>query len=137
MADKVGLKPADPTVVAMPFVAFFVGCVGGLTSTTEYGTRSIIGSPVAVLRRGTLVAAKVIVVAAATFVVGVTLAFLSFFVARVILGDRPRPFKRGIRWVTPFRPWWRPASPVSSPWASACSCARRPVPWSLSASASW
>ncbi|OXM50494.1 ABC transporter permease [Amycolatopsis alba] len=91
-ADKSSFEPADPTVVVMPFVAFFVGCLGGLAVTTEYGTRSVIGSLIAVPRRGVLVAAKAIVVTAVTLVVGVALAFLSFFVANAILGDRPRPF---------------------------------------------
>ncbi|MEV6823520.1 ABC transporter permease [Amycolatopsis sp. NPDC051102] len=92
VAEKATFEPADPTVVVMPFVAFFVGCLGGLASTTEYGTRSIVGSLVAVPRRGILVAAKVIVVSAVTPAIGVVLAFVSFFSAWAILGSRPRPF---------------------------------------------
>lgn len=35
-SERAGFEPADPTVVVIPFVAFFVGSLGGLAVTTEY-----------------------------------------------------------------------------------------------------
>lgn len=90
-AERAAFERADPMVVVMPFVSFFVGMLGGLAMTVEYGTRGITASLLAVPRRGALYAAKAVVVAATTLAAGTVLAVASTLAAGAILGDRPAP----------------------------------------------
>lgn len=90
-AEKAEYESADPTVVVMPFVSFFVGALGGLAITSEYTTRNISSSLIAVPRRRAFFIAKVSVVSAVTLVAGQVFSFAAFLAAWLILGDRPAP----------------------------------------------
>ncbi|MFD0969113.1 ABC transporter permease [Plantactinospora endophytica] len=84
-------ETADPTVVVMPFVMFFIGAIGGMLITSEFTTRSIGPGLLAVPQRRTLLAAKATVVGAIGLFGGLLFALLSFSGATLLLGDRPAP----------------------------------------------
>ncbi|TDD40398.1 ABC transporter permease [Nonomuraea terrae] len=98
-AEQATFESADPAVTVMPIVAFFIGCLGALAITTEFSTGSIGPSLVAVPRRRTLLAAKTVVVACASFASGALFAGLSQIAVLFLLGDRPPP-------VNPWANWW-------------------------------
>ncbi|WP_143043736.1 ABC transporter permease [Nonomuraea jiangxiensis] len=89
--ERASFEGADPAVMVMPFVAFFIGVVGALAITTEFSTGSLGPSLAAVPRRWTLLAAKIVVVTCVASASGVLLAGLSQIVAILVLGDRPPP----------------------------------------------
>ncbi|EMD24148.1 ABC transporter permease [Amycolatopsis azurea] len=72
------------TVVQLCLMAF-----GILTATSEYSTGMIRTSLVAVPVRRKLLLAKALVVAASTFIAGEVIAVATFFVSRLLIGDRP------------------------------------------------
>lgn len=90
-AERADFDPANPLVTVLPFAIYFIGMLGGLTMTVEYGTRSIAASLLAVPRRRDLLTAKTLVVAATTAMSGTTVAVTSTAAAWLIIGNRPAP----------------------------------------------
>lgn len=101
--EQASFEGADPAVMVMPFVAFFIGVLGALAITTEFSTGCLGPSLVAVPQRRMLMAAKTAVVTCVAFASGVLFAGLSQIVAMLILGDRPAP-------LNPWPHWWEAAS---------------------------
>ncbi|MFG1603115.1 ABC transporter permease [Actinoplanes sp. NPDC049265] len=97
-ADRANYETADPTVVTMPFVMFFVGAVGAMLITSEFSTGSIGPALLAVPRRRALIGAKAAVAALFGLACGLVFALLAFADARLLLGDRPRPINPWPRW---------------------------------------
>ncbi|HWS38638.1 MAG TPA: ABC transporter permease [Actinoplanes sp.] len=97
-ADRANYETADPTVVTMPFVMFFVGAVGAMLVTSEYATRSIGPALLAVPQRRLLFGAKATVAGLAGLGGGVLFALLAFADARLLLGDRPKPLNPWPQW---------------------------------------
>jgi ABC-type transport system involved in multi-copper enzyme maturation permease subunit len=78
----------DPTSWSLGGVfltELLIGVVGTLVITSEYSTGMIRTSLIALPRRGLLVAAKVVVLAAVLFVAGLIASFASFFVGQAIM----------------------------------------------------
>ncbi|MER5323893.1 ABC transporter permease [Streptosporangium roseum] len=86
---RAGLRAAQPEQVVLLPLQICAAVLGVLTITSEYATGMIRSSFVAVPRRGTVLAAKAAVVAAATLVIGQASVFVTFFAGRAIAGDRP------------------------------------------------
>ena len=82
---------ADTSVIVLPLAQFCLAALSALVITSEYGSGMIRTSLVAVPRRRTVFAAKALVVAAVTLVVGQAVAFAAFATGRLIVGDRPPP----------------------------------------------
>ena len=103
-ADQANYETADPTVVTMPFVMFFVGAIGAMLITSEFTTRSIGPALLAVPQRRVLMAAKATVAGLVGLVCGGLFALLAFADARLLLGDRQ----------IPINPWpvWTDAIPT-------------------------
>ncbi|BAL88702.1 putative ABC transporter permease protein [Actinoplanes missouriensis 431] len=97
-ADRANYETADPTVVTMPFVMFFVGAIGAMLITSEYTTRTLGPSLLAVPQRGVLFGAKAAVAGLIGFGGGAFFALAAFAVARLTLGDRPAPFNPWPQW---------------------------------------
>ncbi|MGQ0464562.1 MAG: ABC transporter permease [Sporichthyaceae bacterium] len=81
----------DPTANSM-FGGFFaqlsIAILGTLVITSEYATRSIRTSLIAVPKRGRLLGAKAVVVAALALAVGLVMAFTSFFVGQSLMSGK-------------------------------------------------
>ncbi|BCJ46248.1 ABC transporter permease [Actinoplanes ianthinogenes] len=103
-ADRAHYETADPTVVTMPFVMFFVGAIGAMLITSEFTTRSIGPTLLAVPQRGLLLGAKATVARLVGLGSGALFALLAFADARLLLGDRPQP-------INPW-PMWTDAVPT-------------------------
>jgi ABC-2 type transport system permease protein len=97
-ADRANYETADPTVVTMPFVMFFVGAIGAMLITSEYTTRSIGPALLAVPRRRLLIGAKATVAGLVGLGCGTVFALLAFADARLLLGDRPKPINPWPQW---------------------------------------
>ncbi|GIE34340.1 hypothetical protein Ait01nite_073850 [Actinoplanes italicus] len=97
-AERANFETADPTVVTMPFVMFFVGSIGAMLITSEYTTRSIGPALLAVPQRRLLIGAKAAVAGLAGAGCGAVFALLAFADARLMLGDRPAPINPWPRW---------------------------------------
>lgn len=97
-ADRENFETADPTVVTMPFVAFFVGAIGAMLVTSEFTTRSIGPAMLAVPQRRILLGAKVAVTAVVGSAGGLVFSLLAFADARLLLGDRPAPLNPWPQW---------------------------------------
>ncbi|WP_051899192.1 ABC transporter permease [Sciscionella sediminilitoris] len=97
-AKKAGFEASDPTVVSMPFVMFFIGAIGAMIITTEFTTKSIGPTLIAVPQRRTLMGAKATVAALVGLVCGLVFSVLSFVDSRLLFGDRPAPFNPWPRW---------------------------------------
>ncbi|GAA1290690.1 ABC transporter permease subunit [Saccharothrix xinjiangensis] len=82
---------ADPTVPLLPFAQFCLGVLGALAITGEHGSGMIRPVLVGVPRRGKLLAAKAVVVAAASLLVGAATNLLAYAAGELITGDRPKP----------------------------------------------
>lgn len=92
VAERAAFEPADATVVTMPFVMFFIGSIGVMLITSEFTTKSIGPSLIAVPQRLTLLCAKATVAALVGLVAGLLFSLLSVIDARLVFGDRPKPF---------------------------------------------
>ncbi|WP_344174274.1 ABC transporter permease [Pilimelia columellifera] len=90
-ADKGNFETADPSVVSIPFVMFFVGSIGAMLITSEFTTRSIGPGLLAVPQRRLLLGAKATVAGTAALLAGLFFASLSFASAKMLVGDRPAP----------------------------------------------
>lgn len=97
-ADRANYETADPTVVTMPFVMFFVGAIGAMLITSEYTTRSIGPALLAVPQRGVLMTAKATVAGLVGLCCGAIFALLAFADARLMLGNRPAPLNPWPQW---------------------------------------
>jgi hypothetical protein len=97
-AEQANYETADPTVVVMPFVMFFVGSIGGMLITSEFTTGSIGPGLLAVPQRRVLLGAKATVAAAAGVLGGLLFALLAFAGATLLLGDRPAPLNPWQTW---------------------------------------
>ncbi|KHD73918.1 ABC transporter permease, partial [Actinoplanes utahensis] len=97
-ADRLNYETADPTVVTMPFVMFFIGAIGAMLITSEFGTRSIGPALLAVPQRRTLITAKATVAGLIGLTCGAAFALLAFADARLMLGDRPAPINPWPQW---------------------------------------
>ncbi|WP_214405911.1 ABC transporter permease [Pseudonocardia lacus] len=97
-AERADVEAADPTVAVMPLVAFFVGSIGAMVFTSEFGTGSIGPGLLAVPRRRLLLAAKATVAAAAGALAGLLFALLSFACAVLLVGNRPAPLNPWPAW---------------------------------------
>lgn len=82
---------ADPGVMVVPFAQFFLGVLGALAITTEYGSGMIRTALVSVPRRAAYLLGKTAVVAGASLAVAVVTTFLSYQTGELITGDRPAP----------------------------------------------
>jgi ABC-type transport system involved in multi-copper enzyme maturation permease subunit len=97
-AERNNFETADPTVVTMPFVAFFAGAIGAMLITSEFTTKSIGPALLAVPQRRTLMGAKATVTALVGIVCGLLFSLLAFADARLLLGDRPAPINPWPHW---------------------------------------
>lgn len=97
-ADRANYETADPTVVTMPFVMFFVGAIGAMLITSEYTTRSIGPALLAVPQRRLLMGAKATVAGLVGLGCGALFALLAFADARLLLGNRPKPINPWPQW---------------------------------------
>ena len=97
-AERANYETADPTVVTMPFVMFFIGSIGAMLITSEYTTRSIGPALLAVPQRRLLMAAKATVAGLVGLFCGALFALLAFVDARLLLGDRPKPINPCPQW---------------------------------------
>ncbi|GAA1613597.1 ABC transporter permease [Actinoplanes couchii] len=97
-ADRLRYETADPTVVTMPFVMFFIGAIGAMLVTSEFGTRSIGPSLLAVPQRRTLIGAKATVAGLIGLTGGAVFALFAFADARLLLGNRPAPINPWPQW---------------------------------------
>jgi ABC-2 type transport system permease protein len=97
-AERANYETADPTVVTMPFVMFFVGSIGAMLMTSEFTTGSISGALLAVPRRRTLLVAKATAAGLVGLAGGVVFAALAFAAAKLTLGDRPAPLNPWPQW---------------------------------------
>lgn len=93
VADRANFETADPTVVVMPFVMFFVGAIGAL-SITGGSDPGLLAVP----QRRLLLASKAAVSAAIGLLAGAFYALLSFVGATLLLGDRPAPLNPWPEW---------------------------------------
>jgi ABC-2 type transport system permease protein len=97
-ADRANYETADPTVVTMPFVMFFVGAIGAMLVTSEYTTRSVGPALLAVPQRHLLFGAKATVAGLIGLGCGAVFALLAFADARLMLGNRPKPINPWPQW---------------------------------------
>jgi ABC-2 type transport system permease protein len=85
-----GFDPTNQALAGLFFASLTFGVFGALVVTGEYGTGTMRSSVTALPRRGTLLAAKAIVIGLATLVVGEFLAFVSFFEGQAVFsGSAP------------------------------------------------
>src|SRR5262249_21951971 len=101
-----------------------IGLLGVLTITSEYGTGMIRATLAAVPQRRLMLAAKALVLAAATLTTGIAASFAAYAVFQALLPAPPAP-------PPPPPPPPRPCCPPSS----ALACPPAPSPCSASASA--
>jgi ABC-2 type transport system permease protein len=97
-AEQANYETADPTVVVMPFVMFFVGSIGAMLITTEFTSGSIGPGLLAVPQRRLLLDAKATVAGAVGVLGGLLFAMLAFAGATLLLGDRPAPLNPWPNW---------------------------------------
>lgn len=108
-AERSNYETADPTVVVMPFVMFFVGSIGAMSITTEFTTGSIGPGLLAVPQRRLLLGAKATVAGTVGYLCGLLFGMLAFAGAVLLLGDRPAP----------LNPWPDPTDALPTVFASA------------------
>ncbi|NJC85709.1 ABC transporter permease [Planosporangium mesophilum] len=97
-AEQANYETADPTVVVMPFVIFFVGSIGAMSITSEFTTGSIGPGLLAVPQRRVLLGAKATTAAAVGLLGGLLFALLAFAGATLLLCDRPAPLNPWPTW---------------------------------------
>jgi ABC-2 type transport system permease protein len=107
VAEQANYETADPAVVVMPFVMFFVGSIGAMSVAGEFTTGSIGPSLLAVPQRRILLGAKAAVAGGVGLVGGLLFAGLSAAGATLLLGGRPAP-------LNPWPTWTDAVAPVFS-----------------------
>ncbi|MEV6634720.1 ABC transporter permease [Actinoplanes sp. NPDC051470] len=98
-ADQANYETADPTVVTMPFVTFFVGAIGAMVMTSEFTSGSVGPALLAVPQRRVLLGAKAAVAGLVGGVAGLVFSLMAFADARLMLGDRPAPLNPWPEWM--------------------------------------
>lgn len=88
---RASFASADPSVFVMPFTQFAAGVFGALAVTSEYAGGMIRTVLVTVPQRVSVLVAKIVVVGGGALLVGQVIAFLSYLVGAVVIGDRPAP----------------------------------------------
>jgi ABC-2 type transport system permease protein len=86
--DRAGFDAAGTSLDGFQFGVLAFGVLGVLTISAEYGTGMIRSTFTAVPRRGTVYAAKAIVVGAITLVLGELFVFASFFLGQAMLAGK-------------------------------------------------
>jgi ABC-type transport system involved in multi-copper enzyme maturation permease subunit len=86
--DRMAFDPVGAALDGLSFGVLAFGVLGVLAISTEYSTGLIRTTLTAVPRRGTVFAAKALVVAAVTLVLGELFAFLTFFLGQAVLSSR-------------------------------------------------
>jgi ABC-2 type transport system permease protein len=84
-ANRLLFDPLETSVSGAFFAQLAMGVLGVLVITTEYGTGMIRNSFAAVPQRGTLLAAKSVVLFGVTLAVGIMASFAAFFTTQTIL----------------------------------------------------
>jgi ABC-2 type transport system permease protein len=84
-ANRLLFDPLETSVSGAFFAQFAMGVLGVLVITTEYGTGMIRNTFAAVPQRGTLLAAKALVLFALTLLIGMIASFLAFFTTQTVL----------------------------------------------------
>jgi hypothetical protein len=85
--DRLSFDPVGAALDGLSFGVLAFGVLGVLAVSSEYGTGLIRTTLTAVPRRGTVLAAKALVVGALTLVLGELFAFVTFFVGQLALSD--------------------------------------------------
>ncbi len=80
--------PAAMSTVGGFFAQLAIAVLGTLVITSEYATRSIRTSLAAVPQRGRLLGAKAVVVGTVGLVVGLVMAFTSFFIGQALISGK-------------------------------------------------
>ncbi|HEV7657877.1 MAG TPA: hypothetical protein VGP36_24515 [Mycobacteriales bacterium] len=83
--DRMGFDPVGAALDGLSFGVLAFGVLGVLAVSTEYGTGLIRTTLAAVPGRGTVLAAKALVVAALTLVLGELFSFAAFFLGQAVL----------------------------------------------------
>lgn len=97
-AEQANYETADPTVVVMPFVMFFVAAIGAMLITSEFTTGTIGPGLLAVPQRRVLLGAKATVAGAVGVLAGLLFASLAVVGAILLVGDRPAPLNPWQSW---------------------------------------
>ncbi|WP_422769776.1 ABC transporter permease [Plantactinospora sp. WMMC1484] len=97
-AEQANFETADPTVVVMPMVAFFLGSIGATSIASEFTTGSIGPGLLAVPQRLVLLGAKAVTAAAVGLLGGLLFALLADVGAILLLGGRPAPLNPWPAW---------------------------------------
>lgn len=97
-AERANFETADPTVVVLPFVGFFLGSIGAMVITSEFTTGAVGPSLLAVPQRRILLGAKATVAAAVGLLGGLVFALLACTGAGRLLGARPAPLNPWQTW---------------------------------------
>lgn len=84
-ADRVGFDPVGAALDGLGFGVLAFGVLGVLTISTEYGTGAIYSTLTAVPRRGTVIAAKAVILGALTLGLGEVFAFVWFLAGQAVL----------------------------------------------------
>lgn len=83
--SRAGFDAVGSSFGGLPFGEFALGALGVLAISSEYGTGMICTTMTAVPRRGTILAAKALVVGGVTLALGELLAFTTFFLGQAML----------------------------------------------------
>jgi ABC-2 type transport system permease protein len=83
--DRLGFDPVGAALDGLSFGVLAFGVLGVLAVSTEYGTGMIRTTLAAVPGRGTVLAAKALVVGALTLVLGELFCFATFFLGQYVL----------------------------------------------------
>lgn len=89
--DRLAFDPTATSLRTYLTAQLFVGVLGVLVITTEYGTGLINTTITAVPRRNRLLAAKVAVLAMAAFIFGELTAFASYFIGQSVIAGYGAP----------------------------------------------
>lgn len=92
-AEQAAFGGADPGQLAIPIAQFCLAALAALAMTSEYATGMIRTSLTAVPARGRMLAAKAVVVALVTGVIGLAVNFADYLLGAAIAGDRPAPIR--------------------------------------------
>ena len=106
IADQLTWDPTSLSTSGLAIAQLAIAVLGVLYISSEYSTGMIHTSLTAVPKRGRVLAAKSLVYAAVTFIVGEVISFVAFFLGQALInGHAPPP-----RWAIPAWPgrWWGP-----------------------------
>lgn len=87
-ADRAAFDPLDDTFQFVQIAPLFLGVVGALVVTNEYGGSLIRTTFTATPQRGLVLAAKAVLVGLITFAVSAVICFTAFFAGQAMLSGR-------------------------------------------------